>query len=362
MEKIDEKIIGENGREETYFLTLLQAAKISGYTPEHLNLLCRKGKLRGKKFGRNWHTTREWLNEFLYLSKSGRREKYKRRKNKKKIKEEILSSKEEAPKEKQLAVSPSSFLEEHLQSKNFSVEEQKKEVASEENKETTKEKKVFPKLVVNFSLSLLISFLIFFVISFWNYVQTKKYITDKNIPENISEDFFVSDLAQGSVAGEEKVRGEETESQGSSIAKSENFKLKEISFGGVLLASANGENLAVEISDVKSEVFATRDGKQSQILISWKTNKLALSEISYSKSDIKNSKTLEEKNYGFNHSVVLNKLDLATTYVYQIKVRDRWGNEISSERFGVYTGSKMVSVFDLILKAVNETFGWAMKN
>ena len=105
----------------------------------------------------------------------------------------------------------------------------------------------------------------------------------------------------------------------------------------------------------------TRDGKQAEILISWKTNKLATSEIEYSKSDVKIPKVLEEKNYGFNHSVVLTKLDLGTTYVYRIKSRDRWGNEISSERFGIYSGSKMVSVFDLIIKAADETFSWAIK-
>ena len=70
---------------------------------------------------------------------------------------------------------------------------------------------------------------------------------------------------------------------------------------------------------------------------------------------------LEENNYGFNHSVLLAKLDLGTTYVYQIKTKDRWGNEISSERFGIYSGSKLVSVFDLIIKAVDETFSWAIK-
>ena len=70
----------ENDRKENYFITLSEASKISGYTPEHLNLLCRKGILRGKKFGRNWHTTREWINEFLFLPKTVYKKKYKRRK------------------------------------------------------------------------------------------------------------------------------------------------------------------------------------------------------------------------------------------------------------------------------------------
>jgi hypothetical protein len=121
------------------------------------------------------------------------------------------------------------------------------------------------------------------------------------------------------------------------------------------------DNAPLEISDIKSEAFNSKDGKESQLLISWKTSKLSISEIDYSKDGSENPKTLQEKYYGFNHNAVLAKLDMAATYNYEIKARDRWGNEISSEKFRAYTGSKIISVFDLIVKAIGDTFGWAVK-
>jgi len=355
-------------RVETYFITLSEAAKISGYTPEHLNLLCRKGVLKAKKFGRNWETTRGWLNEFLFVAKSGSGKKYKRRK-KVSLKEKNISKIENLKKET-LEIEKEKFATSEKIEKDSSISKTEKENVSEfeesKNGEVNENKFSFTRMTLDFSLAVFVSFLIFFSVSFIQYVKTKNYIAEKNIPEDISEDVFLSSDNSGRIAGEEKIKGEETEGldqeqNPNAIATSENFKLKEISFGGVLLASANGENLATEISDVSSEVFTTKDGKQAQILISWKTNKPVVSEIEYSKSDTRNPKKLAEKDYGFNHSVVLSKLDLATTYVYQIKARDRWGNEISSERFGIYSGSKVVSVFDLIFKAVNETFSWAIK-
>ncbi|MFA5777731.1 MAG: fibronectin type III domain-containing protein [Parcubacteria group bacterium] len=341
---------------ETYFIPLSEAAKITGYTPEHLNLLCRKGFLQAKKFGRNWETTREWLNEFLFVSKSE-----KRKGKKKKSRESLVLRADE-----NTGSSPEVFKKEKEAIKDSKVQEEKKEDFENGEKEEKKEKiKIsWTKAFLKFSLITVVSFLIFFGVSFFEYARTKNYFAEKNIPFGFSEDTFLFDEGRGIVEGEEnikKVEGEETANPEGSIASSENYSLKEIGFGGNIIASASGENLQLEISDIRSEVFATKDGKESQVVISWKTNKLAISEIEYSKNDSASSKKMNEKFYGFNHSVVIAKLDLATTYVYKIKAKDRWGNEIYSERFGIYTGSKIISVFDLILKAVNDTFSWAVK-
>jgi hypothetical protein len=50
-----------------------------------------------------------------------------------------------------------------------------------------------------------------------------------------------------------------------------------------------------------------------------------------------------------------------TTYVITVRARDRWENILESDKFSVYTGSKTVSVFDLIVKEIDAVFGWAMK-
>ncbi len=47
------------------FLTLSEAAKEYGVTQDYLRFLIFKKKLRGTKFGRNWVTTRMWLDEYF---------------------------------------------------------------------------------------------------------------------------------------------------------------------------------------------------------------------------------------------------------------------------------------------------------
>src|SRR3989344_1810422 len=44
-------------------IPLSDAAKYAGCTPAYLNMLARQGKLLAKKVGRNWQTTRSWVDE-----------------------------------------------------------------------------------------------------------------------------------------------------------------------------------------------------------------------------------------------------------------------------------------------------------
>lgn len=46
------------------FLDVEQAARIAKVHPETLREWLRTGVLQGRKFGRVWRTTREWLDEF----------------------------------------------------------------------------------------------------------------------------------------------------------------------------------------------------------------------------------------------------------------------------------------------------------
>lgn len=46
-------------------ITLPEAAKISGLSHSHLRLLVRSGELWGKRFGRNWVTTEQAVQEYL---------------------------------------------------------------------------------------------------------------------------------------------------------------------------------------------------------------------------------------------------------------------------------------------------------
>src|SRR3990172_5243284 len=47
------------------FITLRDAAEGTSYSVEYLNIMIRKGKLKGKKIGRNWYTTREEIYRYM---------------------------------------------------------------------------------------------------------------------------------------------------------------------------------------------------------------------------------------------------------------------------------------------------------
>lgn len=144
--------------------------------------------------------------------------------------------------------------------------------------------------------------------------------------------------------------------------QSENFRVGDIAIGGeaeFLLTEDTPES--IEISAIRGEAFTEKNKQEVKLVLSWKTNKLAKSEIAYSKGVGQAKKTVSEDDYGLNHSLVIPGLDQASTYVYTITSQDRFGNEIISDPHAVYTGSRTVSLFDLIADAVGDVFGWAVK-
>jgi len=50
------------------FISLAQASQLCSYSQEYLSLRARQGKLKAKKMGRDWMTTKEWLSEYLVLT------------------------------------------------------------------------------------------------------------------------------------------------------------------------------------------------------------------------------------------------------------------------------------------------------
>ena len=48
-----------------HWISMLEASRLCAYSQEYLSLLARRGKLFSKKFGRNWYTTREAVDDYL---------------------------------------------------------------------------------------------------------------------------------------------------------------------------------------------------------------------------------------------------------------------------------------------------------
>lgn len=190
-------------------------------------------------------------------------------------------------------------------------------------------------------------------------VENTAEVAKIQIPEN-QDHVFVNDVA-GVI--EEKSTEAATEDAGQGLAgKSENYELKDLAIGGISMALMGGdENLPVAVSDVRSETLMSKDGKSIKMLVLWKTNKLAKSEVLYSKNGGMEEKSFKEDAYGFSHALVINQLDESTRYLFTVKVKDRGGNEINSDQLAVFTGAKPVSVFEMIATQFGDIFGWAMK-
>ncbi len=145
-------------------------------------------------------------------------------------------------------------------------------------------------------------------------------------------------------------------------ASSENFRAGEIAIGGesdFLLDTRDVNDLKIE--GVRSEVVVEKGGKNVRLVVVWKTTRPTLGEVRYGKSRIENNKKVSEEVYSSNHGAIISGLEQATTYLYTIKAYDRFGNEVESDAYAVYTGAKNVSLVDLISNAAKDVFSWAVK-
>jgi hypothetical protein len=157
-----------------------------------------------------------------------------------------------------------------------------------------------------------------------------------------------------------KVLGEE--GSASQMYVSQNFKTPQITFGGDAITVPSGEQAtAPEIQDMRSELLMTKTDQQVKFVLTWRTNKLCKSSIDYMKEGQPEAKTVTDDGYGFVHSVEIAPLNYSTSYSYTVTARDKWGNEMKSDKLAFYTGAPNVSIFDLLGGAFKDMFGWVGK-
>jgi len=343
------------------YISLSEAACSSGYTPEYLNSLARKEKLKAKKIGRNWYTTSVWLDDFVLSTKSAKKEKIEKLASE--IHEHILGQESETEKEPELEPETEIVETESFESvsrvKAENVFLEKFDKAEVRLRRRWKTANIFTAtlgaiflLVGVFQIIRLIAYKNFGNLGLSNN-SIENYFNDGEFSNWISAD-------NGVVLAEETTNAIVGPQAGPALV-SENYKIKEIKFGGALAMASGIENPNLEIYDIRSDLVKTSSKDENKLMIKWRTNKLALSSIEYSPMNGSNPKKLFEENYGFGHSVILSGLEPGTAYTYVIQSKDKWANQISSDRYSAYTGTKVVSVFDLIINAVKEVFGWAIK-
>lgn len=335
------------------YISLAEASRTTGYTPEHLNLMARKKILRAEKLGRNWYTTKLWLDYFLVSNPTNRKKEI----VKEKKQNEILPGKATVIEPEEIAKPDLETVQKINQEKNI-WENAQKEAKAEINFKQS-EKALWRKNIFWFVRSVIAGMIILFIgIPAVEYFGQEKKYSDEILTQ--LENYSVR-KSEGIVMGEEIVN-ENVGNENDAALASENFKIKQISIGGDVAAAAGAdENASPEILDIRSEAYLAKKQDEAKLVITWKTNKPAMSEIEYSKNNGQNPKIMKEGNYGFSHGVLIPGLEPGIPYIYKIKIRDRWGNEAATGYYAVYGGSKSVSVFELISQEFEKIFGWAMK-
>jgi hypothetical protein len=339
--------IDDDKWDDNQLVTLSYAARQMGYTPEYLNMLCRNGSINAKKIGRNWFTTKEWANEYFKKNVGATRKE-------KGVWVNVIQEEEKkidgTPLIERLKIEDGEGGENIKQESELSAGEEIEKSEEILDKRSLRKKTFFTPTyfhtflgVSTFVVAIIIGN---FYLQFLNRSQDLEKIYGPKIYDQ-----------EGFVKGETT-----TEAPGTNVAfASENFQASEINIGGDVDIKDNDENTPLKMYELDSEGFTTKDKKEYRMLVKWKTNKMTKSEIEYAKQNSQDTTTLTEEDYGFDHVAVISKLDFSNAYIYTIRSRDKWGNEIESDAFGFYTGSKEVSVFELILQALNDTFGWAVK-
>jgi hypothetical protein len=194
--------------------------------------------------------------------------------------------------------------------------------------------------------------LFIFLVSIWTLILTIRRSQQYNSSQN-------------NMSAEIKINGNVLAESDTNIGgfKSDNYRVPQISFGGegTIFYPAGEEQKGLQINDVKSEIYTDKNNKDKKLLVSWETNKQARCTLSYTKAGATSAQEYREANFGYDHAVLATPLDSGTTYNYIVTARDKWGNEMQSDKFAVYTGALNVSFLDLLAGAFKDVFGWAMK-
>ena len=201
------------------------------------------------------------------------------------------------------------------------------------------------KIFLTLTLTLMALILVFFGLRFWNGSEN----SEKEILAKIT-------TPEGQVLGEE---GDTYQNE----FKSDKYRLPQLAFGGGLTAfyPGMGEPLgSLDIENVQSEIVRTKDKKELQLVIGWRTKRPTRCDVNFGKSGGA-TKSASEEFFAIEHSAVLEKLESSSTYFYTITAKDKLGGETSSDKYAVYTGAPEVSFFDLLAGAFKDAFGWAVK-
>lgn len=128
--------------------------------------------------------------------------------------------------------------------------------------------------------------------------------------------------------------------------------------------ATSDDNLAPIIRQVKTDA-ALSLGKETKVqaIISWYTNEPSTSRVYYeqgagrSDEELTQSSPIDE-NYARHHVVVITNFNPGSIYRFQVESTDSEGNSSRSRTYTILTPKQQESVFQVIMRNVEDTFGW----
>ncbi len=131
--------------------------------------------------------------------------------------------------------------------------------------------------------------------------------------------------------------------------------------------STSEDDYPPEISHIKTDSTIFIDqGNKIQTIISWLTNEPSTSRVYYQEGVHRGDKELIDKtplntDYTKEHIVVITKFKPGTVYSFRVESIDSGGNISLSKVHTLMTPKKKESIFQMILRILEETFGWLRK-
>jgi len=134
--------------------------------------------------------------------------------------------------------------------------------------------------------------------------------------------------------------------------------------------STQKDNLPPEIYQVQTESALSGTGKSVhvQTIISWRTNEAATGQVFYragigplDETAKFSGSTPLEKSYSKKHVAVITKFKPGQVYQFRIESTDSGGNKNLSKPYTILTPRREESVFQIIMKNLEQLFGWLGK-
>ncbi|OGD62628.1 hypothetical protein A2215_00765 [Candidatus Berkelbacteria bacterium RIFOXYA2_FULL_43_10] len=129
------------------------------------------------------------------------------------------------------------------------------------------------------------------------------------------------------------------------------------------LLKSSDDTRPPKITDLMIETsnIGTGEGSSSQLIISWKSDELATSQVEYgegSASPSYTNKTGEDATLKNSHMIIIGNLDTSKVYHLRAVSKDKAGNSGFSLDNAYITKKKTESIFDIIMRIFLKAFGW----